>query len=84
MRDRHPAKEVEAALRYGEEHGWVVVKGGGHAHSWGAMYCCGRSGIGECRFSVLSTPRSTSKHAMWLRQRVDACRCRENWGTRTE
>ena len=27
MRDRHPAKEVESALKYAEERGWAVMGG---------------------------------------------------------
>jgi len=30
-RKRHPNKEIEAALRYAETYGWLVVPGGHHA-----------------------------------------------------
>jgi hypothetical protein len=33
-RDRYPTKEVELALRYAEERGWLVVRASGHTHVW--------------------------------------------------
>lgn len=75
MSERHPAKEVEDAIRYAEERGWVVVRAFGHTHLWGRLYCCGRSGVGLCQIGVWSTPRNPHGHAKRIRQVVDACRC---------
>ena len=75
MRDRHPAKEVEAALRYAEERGWVVVRATGHTHVWAVMYCCGRSGIGTRRKGIWSTPRNPGAFARDIRRKVEGCPC---------
>jgi hypothetical protein len=75
MRDRHPAKEVEAALRYAEERGWVVVRATGHTHVWAMIYCCGRSGDGGCKKTVSSTPRNPGAFARDIRREVERCRC---------
>jgi hypothetical protein len=57
-RERHPKKDVEKALRFGEEAGWVVsVLHRGHR--WGTMVC--RSG--SCAESVWSTPKNPTNHA---------------------
>jgi hypothetical protein len=74
-RPSHPKKDVEAALRYAERHGWRVGVGGSHA--WGRLYCpynaadcrCGEF----CITSVWSTPRSSVNHANALRRVVDRC-----------
>lgn len=74
-RSRHPDKDVEAALRHAEAHGWRVVQGGSHA--WGKIYCpydskdcrCGEF----CITSVWSTPRNPVSHARALRRVVDKC-----------
>lgn len=72
---KHPKKEVEAALRHAEAHGWTIKVGGGHA--WGKILCpfknkecrCGEF----CITSVWSTPRSPDSHANTLRRVVDNC-----------
>jgi len=74
-RSRHPKKEVEAALRYAERHGWTVEQGGSHA--WGKMICptmskdcrCGAF----CISGIHSTPRDAGTHATQLRRVVDKC-----------
>ncbi len=91
-RSRHPCKEIEAALRYAELHGWRVEQGGSHA--WGQIYCpfnsrdcrCGDF----CRVSIWSTPRSPENHAKAIRRVVAHCalltaeltysQCREDHG----
>ena len=32
-RKKHPKKDIEDALQYAEQHGWVIEVGGSHA--WG-------------------------------------------------
>lgn len=74
-RKPHPNKEIEAAIRYAESHGWRVQPASGHA--WGRMFCptpearcaCG----GFCITSVWSTPRSPESHARQLQRLVDRC-----------
>ena len=74
-RSLHPKKEVEAALRHAETHGWRVTVGG--AHAWGKIYCPRRHDecrCGEfCITSVWSTPRNPGNHARALRRVVDNC-----------
>ncbi len=60
-RARHPKKDVEEAIRYGEANGWRVEVGGSHA--WGRIYCpyndsecrCGEF----CITSIWSTPEKS-------------------------
>ena len=74
-RPRHSKSEVEAALRYAEEHGWTVRRGGSHA--WGRALCpnddeacrCGEF----CIVSIWSTPKNAGNHARQLRRVVDNC-----------
>lgn len=75
MSDRHPTKEVDDAIRYAMQNGWVVVRAHGHTHVWGRLSCCGRSGVGTCQIGVWSTPKDPHAHAQRIRRAVDACRC---------
>lgn len=74
-RARHPKKDVEEAIRYGEAKGWRVEVGASHA--WGRIYCPYNDGecrCGEfCITSIWSTPRSPGNHARQLRRVVDNC-----------
>lgn len=74
-RSSHPNKEVEAALRYAELHGWTIKVGG--AHAWGKIYCPYNDGecrCGEfCISSVWSTPGNPDGHARALRRVIDKC-----------
>ncbi|HZT66104.1 MAG TPA: hypothetical protein VFA11_09985 [Acidimicrobiales bacterium] len=68
--ERHPNKDIEAALSFARRSGWSVVKSSGRsAHSWGVMRC-----PGDCpQVSIYSTPRVPANHARRLRQKVDGC-----------
>ena len=70
MADRHPNKDIEAALTYARSCGWAVKKSsGGSAHAWGVMRC-----PGDCpQVSIYSTPRVPENHAHALRRAVDRC-----------
>lgn len=82
-RTKHPDKEVEAALRHAEEHGWRIEVGGGHA--WGRMYCpyndpdcrCGEF----CVTSIWSTPKNAGNFARKLKRVVDNCTRRKHSAT---
>jgi len=71
----HPKSEIEAALQYAEENGWLVDVGGSHA--WGKIYCpyndkecrCGTF----CIASVWSTPKNAGNHAKQIRRVIDNC-----------
>ncbi len=69
-RPRHPDKEIEAAVTYAEQHGWVWFKVKGHA--WGKLYCTRHDRDG-CRLFVWSTPKSPGNHARQLKRMVDHC-----------
>jgi hypothetical protein len=74
-RNRHPNKEVEAALAHAETNGWRIEVGG--AHAWGKMYCpynseeC-RCGL-HCITSIWSTPKNPENFAKQVRKVVDKC-----------
>ncbi len=74
-RRKHPKHEIEAALRYAEQQGWLVEVGGSHA--WGRMYCpynepdcrCGEF----CITSIWSTPSNAGNHGRQLIRVVNNC-----------
>lgn len=74
-RKPHPKRDIEAAIRYAETHGWTIEAGG--AHAWGRMYCpwhddacrCGEF----CITSIWSTPRNAITHGRQLKRVVDHC-----------
>ncbi|QEI09066.1 hypothetical protein FXN63_01855 [Pigmentiphaga aceris] len=75
VRPTHPKKEVEAAIKHAETHGWRVQIGGSHA--WGKLYCpyndeecrCGEF----CIACIWSTPKNPGNHARSIRRVVDNC-----------
>ena len=74
-RPPHPKKEIEAALRHAERHGWRIEVGGSHA--WGRICCPYNSAdcrCGEfCIASIWSTPKNPSNHARAVTRVVDKC-----------
>ncbi len=70
MRQRHPKKEVERALREAEAAGWRIQLSKGHA--WGKMLCPLRARDG-CVAAIWSTPASVENHARDLRRELRRC-----------
>jgi len=71
-RNDHPNKEIRQAVDYALESGWRLEKSGGHAHSWGTLYCpFGKRG--GCFIFVRSTPSDKQGHANAIRHSVDVC-----------
>ena len=74
-RSKHAKPDVEAAIQYAEEHGWMIKEGG--AHAWGQKLCpynddscrCGEF----CITSIWSTPKNPGNHGKQLRRVVDNC-----------
>lgn len=74
-RNRHPDKDIEAALTHAESYGWRIEASAGHC--WGRMFCprnledcrCGEF----CITSIWSTPKRPGNHARQLRRVVDKC-----------
>ncbi len=72
MRRKHPNKELEAAIRYAEMHGWTVhlrQKG----KTWGILVCPVRE-HGNHRKSIHATPGRPENRAREIRRLVDRCR----------
>jgi len=72
---RHPNKEIEAALQYAEQNGWIIEAVSGHA--WGVIKCPANNpacwnGI-YCVQSIWSTPKNPTSHARLIRKIVDKC-----------
>jgi len=68
-RRRHPKKEVEHALKFAEDLGWVVEPKARTTHAWGIMRCP----TGEDREAIWSTPRNQGDHAKQIRRAVIRC-----------
>ncbi len=77
VRKKHPAKEVEKALKQAESKGWKVEGSGKSAHAWGRLFCpfndkdcrCGE----YCIMSIWSTPRNNTDHARNILKAVNKC-----------
>lgn len=71
-RCRHPNKEIEGAIQYAEQNGWVFKDSGNSAHSWGKLLCPLHTVDGHIIY-VWSTPRNAFNHAKQIRRDVDHC-----------
>lgn len=67
----HPNKHIREALRYAEQHGWIIKKSGPRAHAWGVIRCS--HGHRECWMAIYSTPKNPEGHARNIRRTVDRC-----------
>jgi hypothetical protein len=76
-RSRHPKKEIEAALKHAEDHGWVVEeKKRKRGHGWGRVLSPG----GGIVIRIDHTPRSPGHQARVIRRAV--YRLEKEQGTR--
>ncbi len=66
-RVRHPKKDVEQALQYGEKDGWTV-KQTASGHRWGVAQCSR-----GCKVAIWSTPKNPGNHAKRIRTAVNNC-----------
>ena len=76
-RRRHPNKDIEAALKYAESHGWWIKLTTGSGHSWGQLYCPSNNpGCRDgdyCITRIWSTPADPMKLVRCIKQTVDKC-----------
>lgn len=70
MRDKHPKKEVEAALKDAEEGGFKVITGRGH---WGLLRCPGKPPDACKTMSINGTPSNPGTHARQIARFVARC-----------
>jgi hypothetical protein len=74
-RKSHPKKDIEQALKYAEEKGWIIKVGSSHA--WGQMLCPYNNEncrFGKfCQISIWSTPSNPQRHIRQIRKAVDKC-----------
>jgi len=68
--DRHPNKEINAALEYAASQGWIIIKSK-RGHCWGMIRC--PYGRGGCQKSVWSTPKNPENHAKAITRFVESC-----------
>ena len=76
MVERHPDKDIDAAMVEMREAGWRIERTKGRsAHAWGKAFCpIGRdSRHMDCATSISGTPRSGADEARRLRQRIRRC-----------
>jgi len=71
-RNRHPKKEIEAAVAYAESQGWRYIKGKNHC--WGRLLCPHEDQSG-CRISVYGTPKCPEDHARIIVAAIKKCKC---------
>jgi hypothetical protein len=69
--NRHPNKEIRAAIEEMIKAGWRIEKREGH--SWGRAFCPGGSAGYRPPMSIWSTPRVPERHARQLRRAIDQC-----------
>lgn len=74
-RKSHPNKDIEKALKYAEQKGWIIKVGSSHA--WGQMRCPYNEKscrFGKfCQISIWSTPRNPQSMIRQVRKVVDKC-----------
>jgi hypothetical protein len=71
MANRHPNKDIDAAVQYAIAHGWRLEMS--NAHAWGRLFCPSHE-RGGCIVSVYSTPRNPVRHARFIIKQVNNCR----------
>lgn len=71
-KDKHPKKEIRAAVNYALSQKWRLKMAGKSSHSWGTLYCPIKDRIG-CKIFVYRTPRSSDNHANQIIKSVDKC-----------
>ncbi len=71
-RPKHPSKEIEEAIMYAEENGWIYKDSGKSAHAWGRLFCPLHRREGH-QMSIWSTRRSSYNHAQQITKLVDRC-----------
>jgi hypothetical protein len=71
-RSKHPNKEIEEAILYAEQKGWIFKESGKSAHAWGRLLCPLHTREGH-QMSIWSTPRSAFNHARQICRLVDNC-----------
>lgn len=71
-RNKHPNKEIEAAIKYAEDQGWRYKDSGNSAHAWGRLLCPLEDREG-CSMSIWSTPRDPDNHANQIRRKIKSC-----------
>lgn len=69
---KHPNKEIQDAINYALEKGWLLVEAGKSSHAFCRLLCPFRSRDG-CKMSVWSSPRSAFNHANQIIRIVDKC-----------
>jgi hypothetical protein len=70
--NKHPNKEIRAAIDYALTKGWRLRTGNGQSHCWGILYCPANE-RGGCSVSVFSTPKNPYSAARIIRQKADKC-----------
>lgn len=71
-RPKHPNKEIEEAILYAEQQGWIYKDSGKSAHAWGKLLCPLHMREG-CKMSIWSTPANTYNHAHLIIRMVNKC-----------
>ncbi|WP_419552005.1 hypothetical protein [Candidatus Poriferisodalis sp.] len=74
--ERHPDKDVNAALEAMSEAGWRIERARSRsAHAWGKAFCpySEQRAHLDCAVSVSGTPRSGGNEARRLQGRIRRC-----------
>lgn len=71
-RQKHPNKDIEDAIAYAENLGWICKSSGNSSHAWGRLYCP-YNNVGGCIMSIWSTPRNGINHAKQIKRKVGHC-----------
>lgn len=74
--ERHPDKDVNAAIEAMREAGWQIERSRSRSgHAWGKAFCphSGQNEHLDCAVSISGTPRSGSNEERRLRRRIRRC-----------
>jgi hypothetical protein len=76
-RVKHPDKEIEEAISYAEENGWIYKDSGKSSHAWGKLFCPLHTREGH-KMSIWSTPRDPFIHAQQIKRFITKCKHEED------
>ncbi|MCX8957861.1 hypothetical protein EHW66_07445 [Erwinia psidii] len=72
MSRKHRNRQIQQAIEFAMEHGWILIVAGKSAHCF-AKLRCGVAGHLEHTISIWSTPGNPENHAKQIVRKVRQC-----------
>ncbi|MFC0139013.1 hypothetical protein ACFFJN_02125 [Erwinia mallotivora] len=72
MSRKHKNRQIQQAIEFAIDHGWILIAAGKSAHCF-AKLRCGVPGHQEHMMSIWSTPGNPLNHAKQIVRKVSQC-----------